>query len=198
MKTIRFVCLIQFILFASQMLFGATLVSLVDARRSGGTATGTFVANGLPAFLLAPVSSTFGIRNSGSHPAGQWQFAVGAGGLAEIKSTATINLSEITSFSSSPISIEAEGIGFSLDRFNPTETGFLFAKLGEGYYAFRVAKWSQNNNANPNGDRVRFYEAVPATFAAASSSISVVPEPSVALVACLGAMSFVLRRKRQA
>jgi hypothetical protein len=198
MKTIRFICLIQFILFTSQMLFGATLVSQVDARRSGGTATGAFVDNALPTFLLAPTSGTFGIRNSGTHPSGQWEFAVGVGGLAQIHNTATINLSDIASFSSAQIAIDAEGIGFSADRFNPTEAGYLFAKLGEEYHAFRVAKWSNNNNANANGDRVRFYEAIPATFEAASSSISVVPEPSAALAAYIGAMTFVLRRKRKA
>jgi hypothetical protein len=197
MKTLRFVCLVQLILLTAEMLFGATLVSLVDARRSGGTATGTFVANELPSFLLAPVSGTFGIRNTGAHPAGQWEFAVGAGGLAVVKDTTTINLSEITSFSSAAVAIDAEGIGFSADRFNPTETGYLFARLGEGYHAFRVAKWSTNNNANANGDRVRFYEAMPATLAAASSSISVVPEPSTVLAAFLGAMTLVFRRKRQ-
>lgn len=97
MKALRFICLIQIILLSAQMLFGATLVSLVDARRTGGTGTGTFVNNELPSFLLAPVSRTFGIRNTGTHPAGQWQFAVGAGSLAEIKDTATINLTEIAS-----------------------------------------------------------------------------------------------------
>ena len=164
MKALRFICLIQIILLSAQMLFGATLVSLVDARRTGGTGTGTFVNNELPSFLLAPVSRTFGIRNTGTHPAGQWQFAVGAGGLAEIKDTATINLTEIASFSSAALAIDDVGIGFSADRFNPTDTGFIFARLGDDYYAFRVAKWSANNNANENGDRIRFYEAIPATF----------------------------------
>ena len=197
MKALRFICLIQIILLSAQMLSGATLVSLVDARRTGGTATGAFVDNTLPSFLLAPVTGTFGIRNSGAHPAGQWQFAVGAGGLAEIKSTATIALSEISSFSSAAIAIDASGIGFSADRFSPTESGFLFAKVANDYYAFRVAKWSNNNNANANGDRLRFYEAMPVTIAASSSSLTVVPEPSISLFGCLTALTLLLRRRRR-
>lgn len=196
MKALRFICLIQVILLSAQMLFGATLVSLVDARRSGGTATGTFVDNTLPTFLLAPVTGTFGIRNAGTHPSGQWEFAVGASGLAEVKNTATINLSEINSFSSAAIAIDASGIGFSADRFNPSESGFLFAKVGDDYHAFRVALWSNNNNANPNGDRLRFYEAMPASIAASSSYITVVPEPSVAIIGCFSVLALALRRKR--
>jgi hypothetical protein len=198
MKTLRFICLIQIILISAQMLFGATLVSQVDARRSGGTSTGTFVDNTLPSFLLAPVSGNFGIRNAGVHPAGQWQFVVGASGFATVKSTATINLSEISSFSSAAIAIDASGIGFSADRFSPTETGFLFAKLGDDYHAFRVALWSNNKNANANGDRLRFYEAMPVTIVTSSSSLTVVPEPSISLFGCFTALALVLRRRRQA
>ena len=58
MKTLRYFALINIALTIGEFSFGATLASQVDARRSGGTATGTFVNNELPSFLLVPEPST--------------------------------------------------------------------------------------------------------------------------------------------
>ncbi len=193
MKTLRFVAIIHIALTAGQLVFGATLASQVDARQSGGTASGTFVNNELPPFLLAALGGTYGIRNSAPAGAPQWQFALDETGNAKLMPTTTISLDSITSFSSAHAKIDPADITYSADRFNPTDARYLIASSEGKYYALEVAKWSNNGQTGTNGDRLRFYGAKDATF---RIEVNAVPEPSSFIMLSMAALSLVARRKR--
>jgi len=75
MNRLTFVAFWITLITVASMVQGATLVTLVDARNTGGTAVG-FVNSELPNFMLAPSSGRFSIRNSPSVAIGTWDFAL--------------------------------------------------------------------------------------------------------------------------
>lgn len=194
MKRITYLALIFAAITLGSFLQGATLVSQVDARRTGGTSVGSFVGSVLPSFLLAPSSGNFSIRNSASPAVGQWEFALDASGRAALQSNPTILLDQITTFSSSTTVIATNGIPYSADRFNPSDVWFLFARVGTNHYAFEVAIWS--SGAGAAGDRLRFYGAREAVLQQSGAALSVVPEPGAMMLAGIGSISVLLRRRR--
>lgn len=196
MKTLRFIALINIVLTIGQLASGATLASQVDARRSSGTATGTFVNNELPAFLLSALGGTFGIRNAASAGGPQWEFAVGSGGSAKVAASPTVRLSEISSFSSSHLKIDIGDITYSADRSHPTDIRFLFGKSGGNYYALEVALWENTGKYGTKSDRLRFYGASRAEMNSDSTSLTVVPEPTSAMSSGLTLAFALTRRKR--
>ena len=196
MKTLRYIALINVALTIGQFAIGATLASQVDARRSGGTATGTFVSNELPSFLLAPIGGTFGIRNAGTAGGPQWEFAVFSASTVKVTSSPTVRLSEISSFSSSHLKIDIGDITYSADRSHPTDTRNLFGKVGGNYYALHVALWENTDSKGVKSDRLRFYGATRANVKLDSNSIGIVPEPSTALLSAFAFAFAISRRKR--
>ncbi len=99
MNRLTFVAFWITLITVASMVQGATLVTLVDDRNTGGTAAG-FVNSELPNFMLAPSSGRFSIRNSPSVAIGTWDFALVGFGAPKLMSSNTLNLNSITSFSS--------------------------------------------------------------------------------------------------
>jgi hypothetical protein len=196
MKTLRYLAIVYAALTLASMAFAEELTTLVDARRSGGTSTGTFVNTALPSFVLAPNSGTFGIQSASSILGNRWEFAIGTNNQINLSSNPTVSLSEIFTFRSASSIINDAGISYSSDRFNPTDVRYLFARTGATYYAFEVAKWSNNGQANPSGDRLRFYRANEVILDTQSATLSVVPEPTSALIFTFGIAGLALRRRR--
>lgn len=195
MKRLTYLALIFSAITLGNLLQGATLVSLVDARRTGGTAVGSFVGSTLPSFLLAPSSGNFSIRNAASQAVGEWQFALDAFGRASLQSEPTIRLDQISSFSSATAIISTNGIPLSADRFNPSDVWYLFARVGSNYHAFEVALWS--NGAGAASERLRFYGAREAVLQQSGSALNVVPEPSALLLTGVALASVLIRRSRR-
>lgn len=174
------------------MVHGATLVSLVDARTTGGTSVGSFRDNELPSFLLAPSSGRFSISNSGPNTVGTWEFAVFASGATKLQSSNTLNLNSITSFSSATTIIDPNAIPVSADRFNPSAVWYLIARVGQNYEAFQVALWM----SSPTAPRLRFYGTTPVTLEISTGALTVIPEPGKILLLPAGIVALILRRRR--
>ncbi len=195
MNLLRYLGLVYLGINLLNVAFGATLLSLVDARPTGGTATGAFVNNELPSFLLAPIGVTFGIHNTSSTVGSQWEFVAGSDGKATLRSSPTLALADISSFRTASTVIDPAGISYSADRFNPTEVRYLFARVGTTYHAFEVAKWSNNNQASSAGDRLRFYGTREMLLSTSPGTLTVIPETGGAALGLLGSLLFLVRRR---
>ncbi len=196
MKILRYLAIVYAALTIGSMAFAEELTTLVDARRSGGTSTGTFANTALPSFLLAPNSGTFGIQSASTILGTRWEFAIGTNNQVNLSSDRTVPLAEISTFRSASSIINDAGISYSADRFNPSDVRYLFARAGATYYAFEVAKWSNNGQSSPAGDRLRFYRVSEVILDTQSATLSVVPEPTSALIFTFGIAGLALRRRR--
>lgn len=167
----------------------ATLVSALNINRNGGTATGSFVNNELPGFVLSASAGRISIRSSSSNPAFQWQFLLDGNGETPLRTQPTIDLAESLTFSGGPVRIFENSIPLSADRFNPDPVYFLIGQVNGTYHAFQVARWASGPT-----DRLRFYGVQDVTFFD-SNAVTPVPEPAAAALGLVGAALLLIRRR---
>ncbi len=167
----------------------ATLVSALNINRNGGTATGSFVNNELPGFVLTASQGRISIRSNSSNPAFQWQFLLNGNGETPLRTAPTIDLTESLTFSGGPVRIFENAIPLSADRFNPDPVYFLIGKVNGSFHAFEVARWASGPT-----DRLRFYGVQDVTFID-SNAVIPVPEPGAAAIGLLGTALLLIRRR---
>lgn len=167
----------------------ATLVSALNINRNGGTATGSFVNNELPGFVLTASAGRISIRSASSNPAFQWQFLLDGNGETPLRTQPTVDLAESLTFSSGPIRIFENAIPLSADRFNPDPVYYLIGRVNGSYHAFEVARWASGPT-----DRLRFYGVEDVTFQD-SNALLPVPEPGAAAIGLVGAALLLIRRR---
>lgn len=164
------------------------LSNILDIKRSGGTAVGSFnttLGDAAPSFMLSSSNqSTFNIRNSGNSNSGSWEWR--SSGVLE--SSTTLELPLATEWSSGIITIEESLLLNNSDRFAPDSVAYLIGRYNGDYYAFRFGVWS-------NRERFRLYgvEVAEVTFSA-----TVVPETnSFGLITGMLTVGVSLMRRRR-
>jgi hypothetical protein len=170
------------------------LASLLDIKRSGGTATSNFnttIGDDGPDFQLAAASNgTFNIRNNGGGAPGDWEWRTS--GVLENSTTVTLPITE--TWSSGVVPIDDSILAINPDRFTPTSIAFLIGRWNDDYYAFRFGLWNSSGV-----DRLRLYGIEAADVTILGPDGSIIPEAgSFALIAGLVGISCVcLRRPRR-
>lgn len=167
----------------------ATLVSALNINRNGGTATGSFVNNELPGFVLSASAGRISIRSNSTNPAFQWQFLLDGNGETPLRTQPTIDLAESLTFASGPVRIFENNIPLSADRFNPDPVYYLIGQVNGAYHAFQVARWASGPT-----DRLRFYGVEDVTVFD-SNAVAPIPEPAAAALGLLGAVLLLVRRR---
>ena len=171
----------------------ATLRSTLVVRRSGGTATGSFVEAGLPSFIISGHGAGgFRIQSAGTTTVGTgWEFLVNADQQVRLFTSPTFDLADATqTFQRGQRVIDHSALGFVTDTRNPDPVAFLIGRLGDDFYAFRVSR------ENPNNERLRLYSDVLDVQPFNSARLAPIPEPSTALLlAPLAALA--CRRRRE-
>jgi len=130
----------------TQAAINLEIRSVLDTKRSGGTASGSFLESAAPNFLIKSAGGGFAIQNSSGGGAGTWAWR--ASGELEPLTLATIE--ETESWTTGPTPIVESPLGINEDRHNPTSVAYLYARLNDDYYGFRLGLWD-------GGNRLRLY-----------------------------------------
>jgi hypothetical protein len=172
--------ILAFIFITNSYAHGALnleLRSVLDIKRSGGTAVGSFdtqLGDDGPNFQLGVTGrTTFNIRNNGGGADGDWEWRTSG----VLENSTTVVIPDTTIWSSGVVPIDDSPLLSNADRFAPDSVGYLIGRWNSDYYAFRFGIWSDR-------ERLRLYGVETADITILSSipggglEEGIIPEPS--------------------